>query len=190
MVPDQFATVWEQVEQRIKVGTFVGRLIRVGLRALETALEGIRRLLRAEFLAAARDKVHAVWEEAGRDDLARGLVDGMLGVPRITAQVEDALRGDHLDPGRLDTATDRLKVLDRQFARLMGTAQGIVVSLGLILTLAPWLPPLVPHLALGIAAGYVAVTAASVVLGADYADSGTGLGLVLGVEGTVRKAME
>ncbi|MFD0273123.1 hypothetical protein ACFVHB_04305 [Kitasatospora sp. NPDC127111] len=184
-----FDAAWEQIGKVVRVGQIVGRFVRLGLRAVEAALNRLYTLVHADFLRTARDKVHAIWENARDDATTPAMIRVVIGADAAEQGVGRALTGDGFHPDRLDLAAGRVRELGSQFGRLMGVAQAVVGALAAVGVVSAIFHLVLPQVAIAIGAIALAVVAASVVLGSDYADSGTGRGLVRGVHGTVLDAV-
>ncbi|GAA2753163.1 hypothetical protein [Kitasatospora cinereorecta] len=78
-----FEKAWEQIGKVIPAGRIAGKLVRTALRAVEAALDGLYRLLRTDFLAAAREKVHEIWDKAGQQQPVPGVVGVLIGVGEV-----------------------------------------------------------------------------------------------------------
>jgi hypothetical protein len=89
----------------------------------------------------------------------------------------------------LEQATGRLRQLGAQFDHLMDIAEGIAAALVMVKVASLWLNVVIPHLLVCLAAADLTLVAATVVLGADYADSGRPIGLVHGVQWTILDAV-
>jgi hypothetical protein len=180
IVPDKIRELVAQLGERIDLGEYVGTLVRLGLRAVERALDLFARLFPEEMLRRASADVLALHERLAAHEPGPAVVGWLIGVDSVGARLEEILER-HTEPARLDAATVEVQRLSARFARLMDLAADIVrltAGAGALLALVGLA---VPHLPLLIAGALVMIVAGVVLLAGDYVDARNDLGFVPGV---------
>ena len=188
--PEDVRKAWGQVGERLDLGHIGGRLLRLGLRALEAALGALHRLVPKPALLAARDHVHRVKEELAANGLATAVARWALEIDLTAAVTQEDLARDGLQTGRLTLAIASLDELSARYRRLMnlaGTASDSIKAFGVTAAL---LQLAIPNLAVIIPAALLLVLGVVVVLGRDFVDADAAPGWVRGVRHIVREAVE
>jgi hypothetical protein len=168
----------------------VGMLIDRGIRKLQAAVDALMRLLGLRGLDAVGDRLAPVWEKFTNGELLAAALRRLLHAERLLAEAQMAI-GAEPRVARLDDASGALRRLDERFAMTMGRAAKLRRVLTAAVTLVGGLMALLPglnlnHLALAVA-GYLMLLAGVVLMAMDYADSGTVLGHVDGVQSQIAK---
>lgn len=164
----------------------IGRLIRLGIEKVRSAVDFLINLIGADRLGQFREKLVDFWEKLKSGAAAKGLLETFYGLPEIRGEIEQILARPNLQAGRLGPANAELQGLqaayrgDMEIARTMATA---VTSFGLLLS---WIP------AVGGNAVLAAVSIDSVIFGVVVlmGKGCTGDGLPLGDLQGVRKIVQ
>jgi hypothetical protein len=154
-----------------------GRLLRLGLRKVEAALDALSRLVGRDVLGAIRARIESLLEKA-REGVVREAARALLDVEGARAYVAAALTGD-LRADAVNGATDALARLESGFKGKMRYLDYAVGAAGLLGTLGTATGH--PELLVASAAALVLTLAVSVVLAMDHADAAHALRLVPGV---------
>jgi hypothetical protein len=185
-----------QVQER-RLEDRLRRLAALALRLVEHVLERLSRFLPACHLGEVRRRVRDLADSAGRGDPAVTAL--ALDIPNARHEIDSRLaRLDAMalalnamppvDVALLDQGTADLVALARRFDALMAKTEGVltaVVAVGQLLASMPLVMEVRPVV---LASAALAVTAAVVMTGRDYVDSGSVLGLVRGVRHVVATA--
>ncbi|MFL6072812.1 MAG: hypothetical protein ACJ73S_05380 [Mycobacteriales bacterium] len=188
--PAVVAKAWEQLDKRLDLDGFGGRLVRLGLRAVAAALDALHRLVPAARLLALRDRIRELADGLAAGRPATALARWALGIDGATAAVEADLGREGLQPGRLVLAAAALEQLAARHARLVRLAGGATVAIVGVGSAAGLLHLAMPHLAVAIAAAQLLVVGAALAIGRDFVDARAGTGWVRGVRVIVRAAVE
>jgi len=159
----------------------VGRLFRRGVETLSGAIHALGRLLGGEIIARIKDRVEKLWQDAKAGKLVAQGLEYVFGVEATKKQVEDIMRLDGLDRGALDQASTSLQALSARFKENMAMAKNLTSAVTLAGTLLGLASLAAPSFVLLTAVAYLVIVAAVVLIGADYADSGSLLQRVRGV---------
>jgi hypothetical protein len=177
--------VGDQIEQLPKVG----RLVRLGLRKLEQAVQALQRLFGAQVLAGVREAAIRLWKRVVGAGAVDDLLEATIGVGDARAAVDAALAARTPSSAVLNQATSALADLEPGIRVTMGRLRRLVGALAAAVAVAlvvgvvlAQLAAVVPAIA---AIGYALAIAAMVVLARDFADSGRGLGRVRGVRSII-----
>jgi hypothetical protein len=155
----------------------VGRLLRLGLRKVEAALDALSRLVGRDALGAIKERIQALLEKA-REGVVRQAAQALLDVEGARAHVAAALTGD-LRVDAVNDGTDALAQLESGFKGKSRYLDYAVGAAGLLGTLGSATGH--PGLLIASAAALVLTLAVSVLLAMDHADAAHGLRLVPGV---------
>lgn len=188
--PEALRTAWSQLAEKLDLGGLGGRLARLGMRALEMALETLHRLVPLPALLALRDQIRVLSEAVNSDTPAVEMARWALAVDATAAAVEADLDAEGLQPGRLALAATSLTELADRCERLMRLAGGASVAVLGIGAVAGVFQLAVPHLPIVLAAAQLLVLGTALVLGRDFVDSRSGVGWVRGVRVIVRSAVD
>lgn len=187
LAPEAARKAWESVTERLQVGDLGGRLTRLGIRALLSAIDALRRLVPGQWLAAARVKLVELrdrLEEHGGTDAAVGW---LLGVEALRAETDAIAGRAGLDIARLDTASLDLTALSARYTSAMdvvGLIQAGIAGLGLVKLVGL----AVPHLTAVLVGAELLVGAVVIVLALDYVDSTVAPSWVRGARTIIREA--
>jgi hypothetical protein len=187
LAPEAARKAWESVTERLQIGDLGGRLTRLGIRALLSAIDALRRLVPGQWLAAARVKLVELrdrLEEHGGTDAAVGW---LLGVEALRAETEVIAGRAGLDIARLDTASLDLTALSARYTSAMdvvGLIQAGIAGLGLVKLVGL----AVPHLTAVLVGAELLVGAVVIVLALDYVDSTVAPSWVRGARTIIREA--
>lgn len=190
--PAEVRKAWDMINAKLHLGEIGGKLARVGLRALRSALALLARVVPASWLDGIRASVDHLIENTDRRGPAKTIVGAAIGADRLTEPAVADLST--LDTAKLDRGTADLAELTAKYGKLMDLCGGIGTAIGLAAKLTGVLRLSVPQLGVVILAAHVLVIGGVVVLGRDHADAGldpgdAGRGLVRGVRTIVGEAV-
>lgn len=188
--PEVLQTAWSRLSEKLNLGGIGGRLIRLGLRALEAALDALHRLVPMPALLAVRDQIRTLGETLKSDTPAVEVARWALSVEATAVAVEADLARDELQAGRLALAAASLDDLAARCERLMRLAAGASVAVVGVGAVTGFLHVAIPHFAIVLATAQLLVLGTALVLGRDFVDSASGIGWVRGVRVVVRSAVE
>lgn len=187
LTPEAARKAWESVTERLQIGDLGGRLTRLGVRALLSAIDALRRLVPGQWLATARIKLIELrdrWEAHGG---ANAAVGWLLGVDGLRAEADEIAARSSLDIARLDTASLELASLSQRYTSAMdviGLIQAGVGALGLVKLIGLALP----HVTAVLVGAELLVGAVVIVLALDYVDSTWAPSWVRGARTIIREA--
>lgn len=189
--PTEVRKAWDMINDKLHLDEIGGKLARIGLRALRSALGMLARIVPASWLAGIRANVDHLIESTDRRGPAKALVGAAIGADRLAAPDNDPST---LDTAKLDRGTADLAELTAKYGKLMDLCGGIGTAVGLAAKLAGTLRLAVPQLGVVILAAHVLVIGGVVVLGRDHADAGLdpgeqGRGMVRGVRTIIGEAV-
>jgi hypothetical protein len=189
-VLDALGKVGEQVQQLPKVG----RLVRLGLRKLEQAVQALQRLFGARALAGVREAAIRLWQQVVGAAAMDDLLEATIGVGDARAAVDAAFAARTPSSDALERATSALTELDPRIRATMDRVRRLVRALAAAVAAALLVGVVLVNLAAAVpviaAVGYALAVAATVVLARDFADSGNGLGRVRGVRSIVTEHLQ
>lgn len=158
----------------------VGRLVRRGIEKLKNALDALGRLLGADALEKIKESVEKVWKDAQEHQLTRKALAWVLAVQVAERQVDQSLSQPGLEPAALTRGLEALDTLDSRYRKQMAVVDKMTNALALaasVLTLSSLASSSAPFLA----GGYLLLIGSILLIGMDYADSGSALRWVRGV---------
>lgn len=159
----------------------IGRLFAQGVQKLEEAIDSLIRLLGSQALVQVKAQVEQVWTSVKQGQYVTDGLHYAFATQAAQDYVKGILEKQGLDIVRLDDASNRLLQLQAQFKDSMQTLGGITSALTLASSFIAFTSLVTPQLALGMAAAYLVVISAVLLIGMDYADSTTILNRVAGV---------
>jgi hypothetical protein len=180
IVPEKIRELVAQLGQRIDLGAHVGRLVRLGLRAVQRALDLFARLFPGDLLRRAGADVLVLHDRLAAHEPGSAVVGWLVGADSVGGRL-DVVLAHPTEPARLDAATAEVQRLSARFAGLMDLATDIVrltAGAGALLAVVGLA---VPHLPLLVAGALLLVVAGVVLLAGDYVDARSGLGFVRGI---------
>jgi hypothetical protein len=190
--PAEVRKAWDMINAKLHLDEIGGKLARVGLRALRSALALLARVVPASWLDGIRANVDHLIENTDRRGPAKTIVGAAIGADRLA---EPAVADPStLDTAKLDRGTADLAELTAKYGKLMDLCGGIGTAIGLAAKLTGVLRLSVPQLGVVILSAHVLVIGGVVVLGRDHADAGLdpgedGRGLVRGVRTIIGEAV-
>jgi hypothetical protein len=160
----------------------IGRLIRQGLRKLQGAINALVQLLGNDALTKIKEKLQEVWTDLQAGKQASGVLEWAYAVASTRARLTETLGAEDLDLVALDAGSEELQRLQAKFKEHAGLLRGALAAVTLLGTIVVWGGWVAgPPLALATAFALVLIVAAVVLIGMDYADSGSVLRRVRGV---------
>ena len=168
--PDAVRQAWDMVNAKLHLDEFGGKLAKLGLRALRSALAMLARILPARWLAGVRAGVDRLIANVDEHGPGKAMIGTVLGADRL-APVPRADQST-LDKARLDQGTGDLVELDAKYGRLMDLCGGIGTGIGLAAKFSVVLRLSIPQLGVLIMAAHLLVVAGVLVLGRDHIDAG------------------
>jgi hypothetical protein len=168
--PSAVREAWDMVNAKLHLDEFGGKLAKLGLRALRSALAMLARILPVKWLAGVRAGVDQLIASVDERGPGKAAVGSVLGVERLA--VVTRLDQSTLDKARLDRGTGDLVELDAKYGRLMDLCGGIGTGIGLAAKFTVVLRLTIPQLGVLIMAAHLLVVAGVLVLGRDHVDAG------------------
>ncbi|MEH1125491.1 hypothetical protein [Micromonospora sp. CPCC 206061] len=187
LAPEAARKAWESVTERLQVGDLGGRLTRLGIRALLSAIDALRRLVPGHWLATARVKLVELRDRLEAHGGTDAAVGWLLGVGAVRAETDAIAVRPGLEIARLDTASLDLTALSARYTSAMemvGLIQAGIAGLGLIKLVGL----AVPHLTAVLVGAELLVGAVVIVLALDYVDSTMAPSWVRGARTIIREA--
>jgi hypothetical protein len=185
--PEAARRAWEQAKARLPLDNLGGRLVRLGVRALASALQALNRLLKAEWLESARRKLIELSDRVADYGAVPAALGWVLGVAAVNADVAAAVARPGLEIDRLDAGSDALRTLAVRFGEamdLVALAQSAVGGIGAVKLIGL----AIPHLTAVLMGAELLLGAVVVVLALDYVDSPPITGWVEGARAIIRQA--
>jgi hypothetical protein len=185
--PEALRRAWEQARARLPLDNLGGRLVRLGVRALASALEALNRLVKADWLEAARRKLIELSDRVAAHGAVPAALGWVLGVAAVNAEAAAAVGRAGLEIDRLDAGSAALQSLGGRFGEAMdmvALAQSAVAGLGAVKLIGL----AIPHLGAVLAGAELLLGAVVVLLALDYVDSPPVTGWVQGARAIVRQA--
>lgn len=189
LIPGRLGEAVGKIGEKIDLGSHAGRLVRLGLRAVQRALDLFARLFPAELLAKVRTQVEALYDRLGRKEPGPAVVAWLVGADEVRELLRQAKARPDADPGGVDDATAEVERLGARFVDLGELATGLVkgiVGVGAALAV---LQVALPHLPVITAGALALVVAGVVLLSADYVGAKPALRSVRGVKLVVTQAV-
>ncbi len=189
-VPGQFKDALKDLGAlgaMVRIDQALGRLVSLALRLIERALDRLSCFFPIRLLGTARDRVGLLADAIGTGDLGV-ITAAVLDVPAARQEIGTRLAGSALETESLDQGTAVLAGLSERFERVMTMTERVLVAIasaGRLLSLVPAVAPVIP---IFLPSASLAAVAAVVMIGCDYVDSGSVLGLVDGVRHVVADA--
>ena len=161
----------------------IGRLIRQGLRKLQGAINALVQLLGNDALTKIKEKLQEVWTDLQAGKQASGVLDGRTPSRRLERGLTETLGAEDLDLVALDAGSEELAAFAGEVqGACSGPLRGALAAVTLLGTIVVWGGWVAGRpLALATAFALVLIVAAVVLIGMDYADSGSVLRRVRGV---------
>jgi hypothetical protein len=184
IVPDKIRELVGQLGERIDLGEHAGRLVRLGLRAVQRALNLFARLFPGDLLRRAGADVLALHDRLAAHEPGSAVVGWLVGVDSVRGRLDEVLAHD-TEPARLDAVNAEVQRLSARFTGLMDLATDIVKLTAGAGALLAVVGVAVPHLPLIVAGALVMVVAGVVLLAGDYVDARADLGFVRGIRPVV-----
>jgi hypothetical protein len=171
---------------RIEPLAKVGRLLRRGLKKLEQALDALIRIVGSDALARVRERAAELWTKVTETtDPLQAVLRWAFQVGDAEEEVKRAASSARLDPQAVDEASSALVALRVRFRRtaevLKQTVAVLAGALAIAGLVAAFVPGLLAQLPAAAAFAYGALLGVVLLIGLDYADSGSWLGRVDGV---------
>jgi hypothetical protein len=176
-VIEAMSKLGEQMQELTKVG----RLTRRGIEKLERAIDALFKLLGNDALAKIKEKVEKIWQDVKKGKYVAECIQWTFGIEATRTYIEDILRSEGLSLKVTDGASKELTQLIIKFKETMAMARGIVAAVTLAGAVLIAIPMLGTNLVLLMAFAYLMIFATVILIGMDYADSGTVLRRVRGV---------
>jgi hypothetical protein len=190
VAPAQLHEIVDQLGEKLQLGGRLGRLVGLGVAALERGLDALSRLFSLDMLRAARDDVRTLVQRLQTGDLGPAVLGWVIGVYAVRADAQQWSAGGAGRVDALDAAVAALRGLAERFAALVTFATGIVGAIAGAAALVSVLGIAVPNLALATGGAFLLVVAAVVLLGLDYTDARGLMGFVVGARTIVRDAWD
>lgn len=187
LAPEAARQAWEQAKARLPLDKVGGRLLKLGIRALASALEALNRLIKADWLEAARRKLIELSDRVAAQGAVPAAVGWAIGVAAVNAEAAAVVGRAGLAIDRLDAGTDALQVLAGRFGAAMemvAMAQSAVTGIGAVKVIGL----AIPHLGAVLVGAELLLGAVVVVLAMDYVDTAPIAGWVEGTRTIVRTA--
>jgi hypothetical protein len=176
-IPDALNKLGESIGGIVSAG----HLIQKGVEKLQNAIDTLFRLLGPAASARAKMLLAEAWNNFTSLVSMRDLLRRALDVNTTEARIDQILAIPDLHTEAIDAATNALlplrEALKKDMNLVRTVLRAVVLSaslLGVVHVAIPWLPLLT-------ATAYLSVLAAALLIGSDYADSGTLLHWVKGV---------
>jgi hypothetical protein len=165
----------------------LGRLVRLGARKIEAAIQALVRLLGTDSVKRTRSAVERFVKQTRPNGVRAAVVEAILGVGETRAAVTSVLERREADGSALDRASEELARLRVSFAAKKRLLEGISAAI----TLAGALGSIIfgPPVALFAAAAFLLLLAGAFLLAMDFTDSRDILRRVRGV-GEIAQSLE
>ncbi|GAA1876890.1 hypothetical protein [Asanoa iriomotensis] len=186
--PAQWKEAWDKVSKRLFLDNIGGRLLRLGMRAVATALDALLELVDARWLEIARDRLVTLADRAGTAGAGPALLGGVLGAEGAREEADGLLRENGLDKTRLDGGTTALAALADRFDSVIGKLALAQAAVGGILAVQGHLGLAIPWLPLGLLGAELLIGAVALALAIDYVDTTVNVGRVRGARLIVKDA--
>jgi len=187
LAPEAARKAWQQAKTQLPLDKFGGRLVRLGIRALASALAALNRLVKADWLEAARLKLIELSDRVVAHGAVPAAVGWVLGVAAVNAEAATLAGRAGLEIGRLDAGSDALRALAGRFGEAMemvGFAQSAVAGIGAVKLIGL----AVPHLGAVLMGTELLLGAVVILLALDYVDTPPITGWVPGARTIIRQA--
>jgi hypothetical protein len=168
----------------------IGKLVRLGLRAVKRALAAIIDFVPDQLRKKARELANAWWGENGAN-VGRNIVAGLLSAGDVRAYV-DNVDVASLESNRVKSTIGLIAALSGRFDQLAGVLRRIVralaaaVGAAALLAILPAVTTWVPAVA---AAGYLVIAGSVLVIARDYLDTSGSVAWVNGVQHALASAV-
>lgn len=160
----------------------VGRLIGQGAEILQNTVNSLVSWVGNDALTHFKEKISEFLKKVlNEDDIIKKSLEWVLGVDSTKASLAAALGVGGFEQGALDDGTGSLTRLSDSYKESMGFARSVVSALSLVGAGLLLIPAAGTKAALLIASANVLVLAVVILVGMDYADSGSVLRRVRGV---------
>ncbi|GLI00496.1 hypothetical protein [Phytohabitans aurantiacus] len=187
LAPEAARKAWESVTERLQIGDLGGRLTRLGIRAVLSAIDALGRLVPGQWLVTARVKLVELRDRLEAHGGTDAAVGWLLGVEGLRAEADAIAASPGLEIARLDTASLDLTALTARYTSAMdviGLIQAGIAGLGLIKLVGL----AVPHLTAVLVGAELLVGAVVIVLALDYVDSTVAPSWVRGARTIIQEA--
>lgn len=181
LAPEQIRDALSTLGSKLSLETRGRRLVQLAVRAVDRALAALARLIPAEALERAQQRMHDLWEDLQHEKPMTAVMATLFDTRGARARADEVLGAGGLQPGRVQTATAELARLAARYGEHAALASAVVTGIGAVSVGLGFLHLVIPHLAAVTASAVLLVIATVVLLGMDYADAGGGLDRVKGV---------
>ncbi|WP_410592761.1 hypothetical protein [Amycolatopsis sp. lyj-23] len=166
--PKPMQDMWDWVKEKVRSDEIGGRLAKLGLRALQGAVDLLNRVVPSERLAAVRERVERLVRSAADGSPGLATLGVVLGADEAARGCREKLDRSGLDPGKLGAATGELVELGGKHAKVMDLCAWIGTAVSLAAPVTLFVKLVIPHLHLILLGVHVLLVAAVVVIGREY----------------------
>jgi hypothetical protein len=161
----------DHLGESFQIVATAGRLIRLGLEKLKSALEALGNLLGKESADRLKEKAREIWNRFVSGELTQNTLSRILHIADVESVVAKSLMLPSLQVDRIDGGTSALSLLSDQYKSTVKLLAALANSLTLAAAILAFLHTLAPWVPLAFAGAYAALIAAAVVVAMNYAGS-------------------
>jgi hypothetical protein len=179
--PGKVLEAIDKLGRSISVVARAGRLIRVGIEKLKSAIDALTALFGNEAFKTVKDSVAAIWKKFVEGQYTRDLLKGIFDVGGTLEHIAQVLERPNMRLDAVDAASNALVPLARDYQRNMRLLRGLIAGIGLAVAILGYFQMAVAWLPVAAGAAYVGVIAGMVLIGMEYCGSTPVLHWVHGV---------
>ena len=179
--PAKIAAAIEGLGKPFHDAVEAGRLLKQGIERLQKAIQGLLDLLGLDALTQLKKRASEVWDKVAKGEYTQEILARTFGVEDTGFRIDAILRGDKLEIGDLDSASNALRPLTDSYGGKIALLKGLLAAVALITSGLAFLHVAMPWLPLLLGGAYAALIGATVLIGMNYAGQAGVLQWVAGV---------
>lgn len=179
LVPEKIRDVADKIGDKVDLGQYAGRLVKLGVRAVQRALDLFTRMFPGGALAGMRDDVKVLYARLSGAEPIPATVGFVIGVDDVKAYLK-LYGGDRIE--QLDKAAADVEQLGTKYANLGKLATNLIEGIAVAGAVVALLQLAVPQLGLIVAGALAAVVAGVLLLAMDYVGDRPVLHTIRGVK--------
>jgi hypothetical protein len=178
---DKIQAAIESIGKSFPAVAEVGRLVKKGIEKLKAAIQSLFDLLGAAGLTEVKKRVTEVWNKLTKGEYTAQLLAWIFGVNETHSRIETLLGRTDLTIEKLDGGSNKLRPLTEGYATKVRLIKALLAAVTLIAAALKFFHAALPWLPAALAAAYLSLMGAAVVIGMNYSGSGGALQWVTGV---------